>query len=55
VLSERLLHLSLLYEKLRGETENLFILKGGLGKKQLSSIMDEISSVPSGSHRWSLG
>jgi superfamily II DNA or RNA helicase len=51
VLSERVRHLALLYEKLRNKTEHLFILKGGLGKKQLSAIMDEISAVPVGANR----
>jgi hypothetical protein len=51
VLSERLEHLALLYEQLRGKADHLFILKGGLGKKQLSAIMDEINGVPAGAHR----
>jgi superfamily II DNA or RNA helicase len=51
VLSERLEHLALLYEKLCSETDHLFMLKGGLGKKQLRAVMDEISSVPAGAHR----
>jgi superfamily II DNA or RNA helicase len=51
VLSERVEHLSLLYEKLRSKTEHLFMLKGGLGKKQLRAIMNEISNVPTGAHR----
>jgi superfamily II DNA or RNA helicase len=51
VLSERLEHLALLYERLRSQTEHLFILKGGLGKKQLRVVMDEINGVSSGAHR----
>ncbi|MCL2722472.1 MAG: DEAD/DEAH box helicase family protein, partial [Treponema sp.] len=42
VLSERLEHLDILKEYLDKHVASLFILKGGLGKKQLKEIMDSI-------------
>jgi superfamily II DNA or RNA helicase len=51
VLSDRTDHLALLEEILRNYTDYLFVLKGGLGKKQLKSIMENIQTVPPGSHR----
>jgi hypothetical protein len=51
VLSERLDHLALLADSLGACTEYLFVLKGGLGKKQLKTIMENIQNVPSGSNR----
>ncbi|GHV74116.1 helicase [Spirochaetia bacterium] len=50
-LSERIDHLALLEEALLKFTEYLFVLKGGLGKKQLKSIMENIHRVPPGAHR----
>jgi superfamily II DNA or RNA helicase len=51
VLSDRIDHLTLLEEILRNFTDYLFVLKGGLGKKQLKSVMENIHHVPPGSHR----
>ncbi|MDR2608603.1 MAG: restriction endonuclease subunit R, partial [Treponema sp.] len=51
VLSERLDHLALLREALAPYTEYLFMLKGGMGKKQVKTIMEQIQCVPSGSNR----
>jgi superfamily II DNA or RNA helicase len=51
VLSERIEHLAILEEALRCYTEYLFVLKGGLGKKQLKMITESIQNVPSGAHR----
>jgi superfamily II DNA or RNA helicase len=51
VLSERLDHLALLADCLGAYTDCLFVLKGGLGKKQLKTIMEHIQNVPSGSNR----
>jgi superfamily II DNA or RNA helicase len=51
VLSERLDHLALLVDSLGAYTDCLFVLKGGLGKKQLKTIMENIQNVPSGSNR----
>ena len=42
VLSERLEHLDILKDALKEHVSSLFVLKGGLGKKQLKAIMDEI-------------
>jgi superfamily II DNA or RNA helicase len=51
VLSERIEHLSILRELLGEKIKDLFVLKGGLGKKQLRKIMDDIESVPDGQGR----
>jgi superfamily II DNA or RNA helicase len=51
VLSERIDHLAWLEEALHEYTDYLFVLKGGLGKKQLKSIMESIHHVPPGAHR----
>jgi superfamily II DNA or RNA helicase len=51
VLSERLDHLALLGEALAPHTDYLFMLKGGMGKKQAKAIMEHIQQAPSGSNR----
>jgi superfamily II DNA or RNA helicase len=51
VLSERIDHLTLLADSLGACTDYLFVLKGGLGKKQLKTIMEHIQNVPFGSNR----
>jgi len=51
VLSERLEHLDILKEALQEHISTLFVLKGGLGKKQLKSIMEEIQTTPSHEHK----
>ncbi|AEF80282.1 TOTE conflict system archaeo-eukaryotic primase domain-containing protein [Leadbettera azotonutricia] len=51
VLSERIDHLALLEEALLRFTDYLFVLKGGLGKKQLKTIMENIQNEPSDAHR----
>jgi superfamily II DNA or RNA helicase len=51
VLSERLEHLALLYEALKEKVSHLFMLKGGMGKKQLKAIMSEIQNVPVNENR----
>jgi superfamily II DNA or RNA helicase len=51
VLSERIEHLDLLAEMLRDKVPHLFILKGGMGKKQLAGIMTEIQNVPPAENR----
>ncbi|MDR2477893.1 MAG: DEAD/DEAH box helicase [Treponema sp.] len=51
VLSERIEHLDLLAEMLNGKVPNLFILKGGIGKKQLAGLMADIHNVPSSKNR----
>jgi superfamily II DNA or RNA helicase len=50
VLSERLEHLDILKCALKEYVSSLFVLKGGLGKKQLKTIMDAIQNTSQG-HR----
>ncbi len=45
MLSERTEHLDWFYERLRTDVKHLFVLKGGMGKKQLKRIMDEINDA----------
>lgn len=45
VLSERTEHLELLKGRLEEEFKNLFVLRGGLRKKQLNLIMDALSEI----------
>jgi len=47
VLSERLEHLDILHGLLQEHISELFVLKGGYGKKQIKSIMEAIQNVPS--------
>jgi superfamily II DNA or RNA helicase len=51
VLSERLEHLTLLHDALEEKVKHLFILKGGMGKKQLNAIMEEIQNIPAEENR----
>lgn len=51
ILSERIDHLDILYDLLEPMNYNVFLLKGGLGKKQLRKIFDEISQVEDGTSR----
>jgi superfamily II DNA or RNA helicase len=51
VLSDRLEHLDILYNALKDQVTSLFVLKGGLGKKQIKAIMDAIQNTPSNEHR----
>ena len=44
VLSERLEHLDILHESLSKHIPSVFVLKGGLGKKQVKAIMESIQS-----------
>jgi len=46
VLSERLEHLDMLRDALQGYTSSLFVLKGGLGKKQAKAVMTAIQNTP---------
>jgi superfamily II DNA or RNA helicase len=50
VLSERIEHLDLLKETLKDHVSSLFLLKGGLGKKQMKEIMESIQNTPSHEH-----
>ena len=51
VLSERIEHLAILSEQLQKGVGRLFVLKGGMGKKQYRAVMDNINNVPDGSNR----
>jgi superfamily II DNA or RNA helicase len=51
VLSDRLEHIALLETVLRDQVPRLFILKGGMGKKQLKKIMDDMQNTPEGEYR----
>jgi superfamily II DNA or RNA helicase len=44
VLSERIEHLDILKDALKEHIPSIFILKGGLGKKQLKATMEEIQN-----------
>jgi superfamily II DNA or RNA helicase len=51
VLSERLEHLDILHGALKEKAPHLFMLKGGMGKKQLKSSMESIQAVPADENR----
>jgi superfamily II DNA or RNA helicase len=51
VLSERLEHLDLLRDTLKEHVSSLFVLKGGLGRKQQKIIMESIHNTPVHEHR----
>jgi len=46
LLTERTDHLQLLLEKLLSRVPNVFVMKGGMGKKQREALASEISAVP---------
>jgi superfamily II DNA or RNA helicase len=46
LLTERTDHLQLLHEKLARRVPNVFVMKGGMGKKQRDSVAAEIAAVP---------
>lgn len=51
VLSERTEHLEIFKEMLNTEIEHLFVLRGGLGKKQLKKIMQSLQEIPENNGR----
>jgi len=51
LLTARTEHLKFFETALDGRVENVFVLKGGMGKKQRRSIADAIASVPEGNPR----
>ena len=51
VLTERTDHLQLLLEKLQRLVPNVFVMKGGMGKKQRDALASEISAVPEDQQR----
>ena len=51
LLTARTEHLKFFETALDGKVENVFVLKGGMGKKQRRSIADAIAAVPEGNPR----
>jgi Domain of unknown function (DUF3883) len=51
LLTERTDHLQILLEKLVRKVPNIFVMKGGMGKKQRDALASEISAVPDGQPR----
>jgi superfamily II DNA or RNA helicase len=51
ILSERLEHLDVLRDALKEHISSLFVLKGGLGKKQIKAIMESIQNTPLHEHK----
>jgi superfamily II DNA or RNA helicase len=51
LLTARTEHLKFFETALDGRVENVFVLKGGMGKKQRRSIADAIAAVPEGNPR----
>jgi len=51
LLTARTEHLKFFEAALDGRVENVFVLKGGMGKKQRRSIADAIAAVPEGNPR----
>jgi superfamily II DNA or RNA helicase len=51
LLTERTDHLQLLLERLMRKVPNVFVMKGGMGKKQRESIVSKIISVPEDQRR----
>ena len=45
VLTERVEHLNILAENLEGKTPNIFVLRGGIGKRKRKLIMEELKSL----------
>jgi superfamily II DNA or RNA helicase/very-short-patch-repair endonuclease len=46
LLTERNEHLDVLAERLRSEVRHMIVLRGGMGKKQLAAISEELASIP---------
>src|SRR5213078_3576969 len=51
LLTERTDHVQLLLERLAHKVPNVFVMKGGMGKKQRESITSEINAVPEDQRR----
>lgn len=50
LLTERREHLNMLINLLAGRIENVFVLAGGMGKKQRKHLMDQIAAIPVDAH-----
>jgi hypothetical protein len=51
LLTERREHLDLLVNLLAGRIQNVFVLAGGMGKKQRKHLMDQVAAIPVGEPR----
>jgi len=51
VLTERTFHLQLLAEQLTGKVRHLIILQGGLGRKKLSTALENLRDIPENEER----
>jgi superfamily II DNA or RNA helicase len=51
VITERKEHLNYLFSRLDGKVKNLIVLKGGIGKKALRSIIQRLKSIPENEER----
>jgi superfamily II DNA or RNA helicase len=51
LLTERREHLTYFAEALAGKVKHFFILSGGMGRKQRSSLLDQLRSIPEGEER----
>jgi hypothetical protein len=51
LLTERKNHLEVLFEKLVRRVPNIFVMKGGMGKKQRDALASEVSAVADGQPR----
>ena len=51
VITERKDHLELLYNKLTDSIKNIFVLKGGLRKKELQKILNDIATIAENEER----
>jgi superfamily II DNA/RNA helicase len=46
VLTERTAHVEFFAQKLAGFSKHVIALRGGMGRKQLKAVMDELNSIP---------
>jgi superfamily II DNA or RNA helicase len=51
LLTERVEHLEQFAEQLKGFTQNIIVLKGGMGSKQRKALADQIKAVPDSEER----
>lgn len=51
LLTDRLSHLEYFQNRLKGFAKNIIVLRGGLGKKQLKLINEQLNSIPSNEER----
>ena len=51
ILTERTEHLEAIEKSLKGFAKNVFVLRGGMGRKQRKSLMDEMKALPDSEER----